>query len=395
MQIYTVVVVKAEDDAPQSVAFASALNHMIVVAHHHAGCHKRRIHLLTRLALAYKIVMTLKVAHIASMMAHRCLDNALGNDPLRIEVNTLDTSCEQWSLGFQTSECNTHSHSVVLVNCFKLLRRHVHKHILVVQLRIVAMTPSAAFYIAEHTAAFGSRQRARQHLTKFREKRVFWIRGMHECPYLFISTRYCSISFIKKFAICQLCRHPIKRAIGYVNRVAVAHIKAIEHIIGIGKTKALTFAIAQESLCQTVFQSGIHTIDAIDGIGNSIEVEVLYTCQVTTYCSITEVFTRKTERIHFCNILEHTIHSAIGTSAREPHGSSAFKIIGTGMSVGCHLRSIRQSNTTYVLTYLALIYLPIILLQIREHIKRNVHINLSLIARAQCTCYKSYKNKEP
>ena len=218
---------------------------------------------------------------------------------------------------------------------------------------------------------------------------------MHECSHLFTTTRYCPISFIEKFTICQLGRHSIKRAIGYVNRVAVAHIKTIEQIIGIGKTKALTFAIAQESLRQAVFQSGIHTVDVIGGIGKGIKVEVLYTCQVTTYCSIAEVFTRKAERIHFCNILEHTIHSAIGTSAQKPHGASAFKIIGTCMSVGCHLRPIRQSNTTYILTYLVLIYLPIILLQIREQIKRNVHINLSLIARAQCTCYKSYKNKEP
>ena len=70
------------------------------------------------------------------------------------------------------------------LNCFKLLRRHVHKYILIVQLRIVAMTPTAALYVAEHPTSFGSRQRTRQHLAEFGIKRIFGIRGLHESPHL-------------------------------------------------------------------------------------------------------------------------------------------------------------------------------------------------------------------
>ena len=184
MQIYAVVVVESEDDASQGIAFASTLHDMIVVAHHHVGCYERGTDYLARLALTHKIVVTFEVAHIACMMAHRCLYDALGNNPLRIEVNALDASCEQRCLRLHTAKRYAHSNPIVLFNRLKLLRRHVDQHILVVQLRIVAMTPAATLYIAEHPTSFGSRQRTRQHLAEFGIKRIFWIRGLHESPHL-------------------------------------------------------------------------------------------------------------------------------------------------------------------------------------------------------------------
>ena len=142
-----------------------------------------------------------------------------------------------------------------------------------------------------------------------------------------------------------------------MDRVAVAHIKAVEQVVGIGEAEALTFAIAQESLGQTVFQSGIHTVDAIVGIGQSVEVEFLHTCQVAADSGIAEVFARKAERIYLCHILEYAIHPAVGTFARQPHGPSAFKIVGTCVAVGSHLRPVSKCQSAYILAHLVLVNL--------------------------------------
>ena len=95
MKINRKVVFKPEDYASERVALSAFLYNKIVVACEHLRRRHGRVYNLACLSFPDEIAAGFKIACVASMSCHAFLDDALGDNPLGVDVNALDVAVEE------------------------------------------------------------------------------------------------------------------------------------------------------------------------------------------------------------------------------------------------------------------------------------------------------------
>jgi len=93
--------------------------------------------------------VTVEVIGVSRMGNHLFLDDASGNNPLRIYVHAHDMAIEQRRLRVQSATSHTHGEHAVALYRIEMKRGNVYQHILTMVLRIIVLTPTASLYVAE------------------------------------------------------------------------------------------------------------------------------------------------------------------------------------------------------------------------------------------------------
>ena len=99
MQLDREVVIEAEDNSTQGVAFSTTLHYAVFARSKHASTNPCRIYLLARGTIGDIIVARPEVAHVSGMMHHILDDDAARNKPFRVQVHPLERAGKQWCLG--------------------------------------------------------------------------------------------------------------------------------------------------------------------------------------------------------------------------------------------------------------------------------------------------------
>ena len=89
MEIDREIVVESEDDAPQRIALTALLDDEIVAALQHGTVALRHGDVAARSALTDEIVLATEIAS-AQPVCDALLDDALGNDPLWVDIHAID-----------------------------------------------------------------------------------------------------------------------------------------------------------------------------------------------------------------------------------------------------------------------------------------------------------------
>ena len=102
MEIDGEIIVKPEDDAPQSIPLATLLDDEIVSTLQHGAVALRHGDVPARSPLTDEIMLAAEIAG-TQPIGNAFLDDALGDDPLRIHVHAIDIARQQRRLRLQRS----------------------------------------------------------------------------------------------------------------------------------------------------------------------------------------------------------------------------------------------------------------------------------------------------
>ena len=264
VHVYAVIVIESEYQPAERIAASAPLHNGIVGAEEHLTRHVLGFYNLAGAALTHEVVVTIEIGMVAYMMHNARLDDALRDYPLGVEIHSLYLAVEQWCLRLKRSYRHLHHEAFVAVVGIEMQSRHINNHILLVQLRIIAVVlPTATLHIAEQQSAISLVVSLVEFVYVFVVQWVMRLRFGKKVGKLLAIALYHAASRGKIVAARQTGIPAVQRSVGHMNGVVVALVESVKSLERIHETETLSFGIAQESLCKVILQTGEHFIGCI------------------------------------------------------------------------------------------------------------------------------------
>ena len=149
MQEYREIILETEYKTSQRVVVATLLGHAIFAAEQHALCHLANLHLFVGGALIDVVSVASEIGTVASMMHNILLQDALWDNPLRIDLHPLYLAAQQGCLRLPGTTDDAHVQQAVVAIGIEMIGRDVDNDALARLWNRTTQTPTGALHIAQ------------------------------------------------------------------------------------------------------------------------------------------------------------------------------------------------------------------------------------------------------
>ena len=256
------LVLEAEYDAAQRVVVATLLCYTIFTTEQHTARNFANLHLLIGYALIDAVIVAGKVGTVANVTHHILLQNALGNNPLRIDFHPLHLTGQQRGLCLPGTTDNTHVEQTVVAIGIEMVGRKIDDNMLARLWYRMVQTPARALHIANDALSLFVGSSILQHVLQPVVELILWFNSIQ----ILGNAVVLNLAEDREMIVGRHLFHIDVEETTIADDIAGSLrlfflIQMVEDARGIDKAVTIALGIAQTSFSEVIVQTGSNMID--------------------------------------------------------------------------------------------------------------------------------------